>query len=74
MVQVDESKIGHRKYNRGRWLEGGWIFGCIEDGSEDFRVVVCPDNKRDWNTLSVIIDQHIAPGESSLDHLLNLHY
>ena len=62
IVQIDESKLGHRKYNRGRWLEGWWIFGAIQDGSEDFRVIVCPNNERSWEALKPIIMQHIAPG------------
>lgn len=62
VVQVDESKFGKRKFNRGRWVQGFWIFGAIEDGSEDFRAIVCPENKRDWASLSAIIDQHIEPG------------
>lgn len=45
IVQVDETKIGKRKKNRGRWLAGSWIFGMIENRSEDFRVVVCLDEK-----------------------------
>lgn len=27
IVQIDESKIGKRKYNRGRMVEGHWIIG-----------------------------------------------
>jgi len=29
-VEIDEAKIGHRKYNRGRLLKGQWVFGGIE--------------------------------------------
>lgn len=29
-VQIDEMKYGHWKYNRGRYVEGVWIFGEIE--------------------------------------------
>ena len=29
-VEIDESKFGGRKYNRGRWQEGHWVFGGIE--------------------------------------------
>ncbi|KII70911.1 hypothetical protein RF11_03727 [Thelohanellus kitauei] len=30
VVEIDGAKIGKRKYNRGLWLEGYWIFGGYE--------------------------------------------
>ena len=27
IVQIDETKVGKRKYNRGRMVEGHWIIG-----------------------------------------------
>ena len=62
IVQIDESKFGKRKYNRGRRIEGHWVLGMIEDGSEDFRLVVCPENVRDAATLIPIIQEHVAVG------------
>ena len=50
IIQLDESKFGKRKFNRGRRVEGHWVLGAIENGSEDFRLIVCPDNVRDANT------------------------
>ena len=32
-VQIDESKIGKRKYHRGHHVEGQWVFGGSEEGS-----------------------------------------
>jgi hypothetical protein len=29
-VEIDESKIGRRKYNRGHPVEGQWVFGGVE--------------------------------------------
>ena len=33
LVQIDESKIGKRKYHRGHVVEGQWVFGGIEEES-----------------------------------------
>ena len=30
IIEIDESKIGKRKYNKGHLLEGVWIFGMVE--------------------------------------------
>lgn len=34
----------------------------IEDGSEDFRIEVCPDNARTADSLIPIIKEHVHPG------------
>jgi len=37
IVEIDESKFGKRKHNRGRRVDGVWVFGGIErDSTEDF--------------------------------------
>ena len=33
VVEIDESKIGRRKYNRGHPVQGQWVFGGVERGS-----------------------------------------
>eukprot|EP00731_Ephydatia_muelleri_P011616 Em0006g510a len=59
-VEIDESKFGKRKYNRGRAVEGHWVFGGMERGSgESFLVEVA---RRDAATLLPIIAQHVRPG------------
>ncbi len=59
-VEIDESKFGKRKYNRGRMRDGKWVFGGCERGSVDaFMTIV---NDRTAATLIPIIQAHIRPG------------
>lgn len=63
IVEIDETKIGRRKYNRGRLIEGCWILGMIErEGVKNFRLEICPNNKRDAATLLPIIMKFVRPG------------
>lgn len=62
IVQIDESKFGRRKYNRGRNVEGHWVLGMIEDGSDDLRLEVCPDNERSAEVLITLIKKHVREG------------
>ena len=32
-VQIDETKVRKRKYHRGHYVEGQWVFGGIEEDS-----------------------------------------
>ena len=36
IVEIDETKIGKRKYQRGRFVDGTWIFGLIERDGGSF--------------------------------------
>ncbi|XP_064479053.1 uncharacterized protein LOC135392266 [Ornithodoros turicata] len=51
VVEVDECKIGRRKFNKGRLVEGTWVIGMIDIHTNDLRLEVCRDNKRDAITL-----------------------
>ncbi|XP_049302839.1 uncharacterized protein LOC125775847 isoform X2 [Bactrocera dorsalis] len=62
VVQIDESKFEKRKYNKGRRVEGHWVLGMIEDGSEDLRLEVCPDNVRSAEVLIPLIRKHVHEG------------
>ncbi|XP_045509270.1 uncharacterized protein LOC123704820 [Colias croceus] len=62
IVQIDESKFGVRKFNKGRRVEGHWVLGLIEDGSEDLRLEVCPDNIRSAEVLVPLIKKHVLEG------------
>ncbi|XP_069968781.1 uncharacterized protein [Bactrocera oleae] len=62
IVQIDESKFGKRKYNKGRRVEGHWVLGMVEDGSDDLRLEVCPDNVRSAEVLIPLIQRHVLQG------------
>lgn len=60
IVEIDEAKIGKRKYNRGRLIKGQWVFGAFERGSK--RAFIVPVENRSESTLLNIIRCRIAPG------------
>lgn len=62
IVEIDESKFGKRKYHRGRRVVGKWVLGGVTRGSSECFLVQCPDNKRDANTLCLLILQFVRPG------------
>ena len=53
-------KIGRRKYNRGRIVEGVWLLGMIDVATNQIRLEFCPENKRDSNTLLMLIKKHVS--------------
>ena len=64
IVEIDESKFGKRKYQRGRIVEGQWVFGGICREDKKIFLVPVPDNKRDRATLEPIILKHIVQGST----------
>ena len=60
IVEIDESKFGKRKYNRGRGVDGHWVFGGIERGTTKSFMIVVAD--RSAATLIPIIQTYILPG------------
>ncbi|XP_011864121.1 PREDICTED: uncharacterized protein LOC105560006 [Vollenhovia emeryi] len=60
IVEIDEAKIGKRKYNRGRIVKGQWVFGALERGTK--RIFVVRVSDRSESTLINIIRRRIAPG------------
>ncbi|KAK9722577.1 ISXO2-like transposase domain [Popillia japonica] len=60
VVEIDESKFFHRKYHRGQWREGHWVFGGIERGSGKCFLVEVGD--RAAETLLAEIRRFILPG------------
>ena len=61
-VEIDESKLFKRKYNRGRFLsmQEGWAFGGVCRETFKKFVELVPD--RSEATLLPIIQRHIKPG------------
>ncbi|CAI6360002.1 unnamed protein product [Macrosiphum euphorbiae] len=59
-VEIDESKFGKRKYNRGHLVVGQWVFGGVERGSN--RCFLIPVERIDKDTLLKIIEEWILPG------------
>ena len=62
IVEIDESKIGKRKYHRGHLVEGQWVFGGIERDSRKSFLVAVED--RSEETLLPIIKKHISVGST----------
>ncbi|CAG4920008.1 unnamed protein product [Colias eurytheme] len=62
VVQLDESKFGRRKYNRGRRVEGHWVLGMVDDETNELRLEVCPNNERSAEVLIPLIKKHVAEG------------
>lgn len=60
IVEIDESKFGKRKYNRGKRVEGQWVFGLFDRTTTD--CVLVPVEKRDKATLLPIIHHYVLPG------------
>ena len=61
IVEVDETKLGKRKYNRGHRVEGVWVVVGIERTMAG-KVFVVPVERRDAETLTEIVSRHVAQG------------
>lgn len=64
IVEIDESKIGKRKYHRGHHVEGQWVFGGVERISG--KCFILPVASRNRETLIPIIRQYILPGSTNI--------
>jgi transposase-like protein len=60
-VEVDETKLGKRKYNRGHRVDGVWIVAGVER-TEDRKVFMVKVQDRTAETLLDIISRHVLPG------------
>ena len=63
IVQVDETKMGKRKYNRGHRVEGAWVVVGVEITNERklFAEVV---QDRSEQTISDVLSRHICAGST----------
>ena len=59
-VEIDESKFGKRKYNRGKVVDGTWVFGGICHQTREFFLTTV--DKQDKKILMPIIQERIRPG------------
>lgn len=61
IVEIDESKFGRRKYNRGHRVPGVWVVGGIER-TREAKYFVKEIESRDRETLLDVIKKHVLPG------------
>lgn len=61
VVEIDESKLGKRKYNTGHRVDGVWVFGGIERTPEK-KVFMAKVANRNQETLLEAINRFIRPG------------
>ena len=61
IVEVDETKMGKRKYYRGHRVDGVWIFGGIER-TDARKIFFAHVEDRSAATLLALIKKHIRPG------------
>lgn len=61
VVEIDESKLGKRKYNRGHRVEGAWVIGGIERTTEA-KVFLVEVQDRTSATIKSILERHVHPG------------
>ncbi|GBN92361.1 hypothetical protein AVEN_268008-1 [Araneus ventricosus] len=64
VVEIDESKFGKRKYNKGKQVNGKWVFGGVERGSK--RSFFCVVEDRTAETLIEITKKFVKPGSTVL--------
>lgn len=67
-MEIDESKLGKRKYHRGHRVEGIWVIGGVERTLER-KVFLIPVEDRTAQTIGDIILRHVHPGSIILTDL-----
>jgi transposase-like protein len=67
-VEIDESKFGKRKFNRGHRVEGCWVLGGVERTTERRMFVITVSDRRAITLLSAI-KTHVREGSIILTDL-----
>jgi transposase-like protein len=67
-VELDESKLGKRKYNRGHRVEGVWVLGGVER-TQQRRIFMKAVPDRSAETLLGYIERHVLPGSTIITDL-----
>jgi transposase-like protein len=60
VVEIDETKLGKRKYNRGHRVDGVWVVVGIER-RQNGKIFLIPVEDRSAQTLQAIIESHVLP-------------
>jgi hypothetical protein len=66
VAEIDESKFGKRKYHRGHYVKGQWVFGGVERGTGRTFLVAVHD--RSAETLIGLIKQWILLGTTIIGY------
>ena len=61
IVEINESMLEKRKYNRGRMAEDQWVF-CGKERENRKNIFMVPVPDRSSNTIVSLIEHYIAPG------------
>lgn len=61
VVEIDESKFGKRKYERGRLVRGVWVLGGVEKTPER-KIFLVPVERRNRETIENIISNNVHEG------------
>ncbi|CAG8808078.1 19763_t:CDS:2 [Gigaspora margarita] len=57
IVEIDESKFGKRKYNKGKKVEGQWVFGGVERDSDKIFLASVPNRTKE--TLMGVLEEYV---------------
>ncbi|KCZ76582.1 hypothetical protein H311_02417, partial [Anncaliia algerae PRA109] len=60
-VEIDETKLGKRKYHRGHRVEGVWVVAGVERTQEKKMFAINVENRNE-ETLQNVIERYVLPG------------